>query len=328
MKKIIKYGFIILALFIMVNLFITKSDVFAAQTYGLTDEYLYNIKNRNSGKYLNVNYGTDANGTNVNQFTDDGSYEQKFAIVYSGDDKTYKIFAYCSSESLSRVVDVYRPLQNNANVDIWANGDDDAQFWKIEHLGNGYYSIKLAYNTNLALTAYGTGNGGGSGTSSTSIGNVFISTYTGATNQQWSFIQTPALLTWDLVTPDKHLYYEASTSYLTSFNTAVNTWNNLHSGLIQSSFSNVGRITVSDYTESNTNVVGETSSSGTIRFNTYYMSGYGNTERVNVCTHELGHALRLKHRRELTSVMYPEVSSMTALSSSDIWNFNKAYLLY
>ena len=37
--------------------------------YPLVSGAVYYIKNKYSGKYLNVNFGTDANGTNVNQWS-------------------------------------------------------------------------------------------------------------------------------------------------------------------------------------------------------------------------------------------------------------------
>jgi len=74
---------------------------------------LYNIVNKASGKNLNVNLGTDANGTNVIQWTNDGSQEQKFRVVYypamgSTAVDAYKLFAMCSSKGSNRVVDVLR----------------------------------------------------------------------------------------------------------------------------------------------------------------------------------------------------------------------------
>lgn len=160
--------------------------VCAAQTSGLTSGYIYNLTNKASGKCLNVNYGTDANGTNVNQYTKDGSVEQFFKLVYNSSRDSYKLFAMCSSSGSNRVIDVYRPIQAGANVDIWTPDDNDCQDLIITNRGNGYYSIHLRYNTNLALTSYGTDNGGGSGTTSTSTGNVFVTTYTGANNQLWA----------------------------------------------------------------------------------------------------------------------------------------------
>lgn len=325
MKRKIKITILCVILLFVIMLIMTGKTVFAADTAGLTNYYVYNIINRNSGKYLNVNYGTDANGTNVNQYTGDGSPEQKFTLHWWKGDGIYKIYPLCSD---SRALDVYRPLQNNSNVDIWEDNDDDAQLWKIEKLSNGYYVIRLAYNTSLALTAYGTANGGGSGTSSTSAGNVFVSTYTGAANQQWSFSRTPALLTWDLVASDKHLYWTGTTKYSSQFATAVSNWNAVRPGLIVETHVHADRATISDFYEANSGVVGQTSSGGTIKFNTYYMDGYSTDRRINCCVHELGHALRLDHMKDASSVMYYSNSTTNKPNSQDIWNLNQAYLYY
>lgn len=323
MKKnlILKVFLLIFAFFIVIQL---NNLVWAAETPGLTNKYLYNIKNRNSGKYLNVNYGTDADGTNVNQYTYDGSDEQKFTLDYMGD-QTYKLYVFCSD---TRVLDVYRPLQNNANVDIWLDNDLDAQVWKIENLGNGYYSIKLSYNTNLALTAYGTSNGGGSGKGPTSAGNVFVSTYTGAANQQWSFERTPALLSWDLVSTDKKLHISVDTKYLNYVSTATNIWNNIKSGLIQNSYDGLMMARISDYYEENTGVLGTTSASGTIKFNTYYLDNRPYDTVLNCVIHEIGHALRLHHYQDVSSVMNYFNNGVTTPNAIDIWNLNQAYLYY
>lgn len=187
--RFLKISLLCLAFFIIIQ---WNNLVCAAQTSGLTNGSVYNLTNKASGKSLNVNYASDANGTNVNQYTKDGSTEQFFKLVYNASSDSYKLYAMCSSSGGNRVIDVYRPIQVGSNVDIWTPNDDEAQNLIIINRGNGYYSIHLSYNTNLALTAYGTGNGGGSGTTSTSTGNVFMTTYTGADNQLWS-IKTGAI---------------------------------------------------------------------------------------------------------------------------------------
>ena len=47
------------------------------------------------------------NGTNVIQWTNDGSIEQKFRLVYNSRD-SYKLHAMCSSKGSNRVVDIYK----------------------------------------------------------------------------------------------------------------------------------------------------------------------------------------------------------------------------
>lgn len=186
MKKKFKCIIFFLMLFLIMSIMMSNKTVFAAQTSGLNNNKVYHIINKASGKCINVNYGTDANGTNVNQYTKDGSIEQYFKLVYNSSRDSYKLYAMCSSYGANRVIDIYRPIQAGANIDIWTPDDNDAQDLIITNRGNGYYSLHPRYNTNLAITSYGTGNGGGSGTSSTSTGNVFVTTYSGSDNQLWA----------------------------------------------------------------------------------------------------------------------------------------------
>ncbi len=164
-----------------------NNSVYAAETTGLINGSVYNLTNKASSKCLNVNYGTDENGTNVTQFTQDGTIEQRFKLVYNGSRDSYKLYAMCSSNGTNRVLDIYRPIQSGANVDIWTPDDNDAQDLIITDRGNGYYSIHPRYNTSLALTSNGTNNGSGVGTSSSSAGNVYVDSYYGTDNQLWTF---------------------------------------------------------------------------------------------------------------------------------------------
>ncbi len=157
---------------------------------GITSGYIYNIKNVNSGKYLNVHNGVDADGTNVYQWTKDGSAEQNFKVVYSSATDSYKFYAMCSSSGNNRVVDILNngnPLASGQNVNLWNEEAALAQQFIIIPLGQGQYRIACKYNTGLYFTSYGTANGSSGGTSSTSSGNVFISGYVGNTTQHWIF---------------------------------------------------------------------------------------------------------------------------------------------
>lgn len=209
MKFKTKYILIIFIFLLLTILYFGDNQVLAAESGRIINGMIYNIKNVNSGKYLNVNLATDANGTNVNQWTGDGSQEQKFRVVYYnryGNEDAYRIYPMCSSKGGNRVLDVLRTggsasgsIVSGNNVDIWTTGDDDCQFFIItmESSSNNIFkfSIKLKSNPNLALTAYGTGNGSGAGNTSTSAGNVYISTWTGSNSQLWTFEEvsgTPA----------------------------------------------------------------------------------------------------------------------------------------
>ncbi|MBR3961178.1 MAG: RICIN domain-containing protein [Clostridia bacterium] len=151
---------------------------------------IYNIVSAKSGKYLNVHYGNDSNGTNVYQWTADGSDEQQFRVVYDSATASYKIYAMCSSNGTNRVLDIERngaAVSAGQNVEIWTPVDPTAQNWTITNMGNGYFKISPKANTALALTVYGTSNGTSGGRTSTSAGNVYISTYDTYISQLWTF---------------------------------------------------------------------------------------------------------------------------------------------
>ncbi|MEG0457239.1 MAG: RICIN domain-containing protein, partial [Oscillospiraceae bacterium] len=47
--------------------------------------YVFYIKNKNSGKYLDVQNAKDSIGTNVGQYPFNGTNAQKWKVVYAGD---------------------------------------------------------------------------------------------------------------------------------------------------------------------------------------------------------------------------------------------------
>jgi len=97
MKKMFIFKFIII-LFFFIIIMLCGPSTFAAEVLGITDGMIYNIENKASGKNLNVNLAQDANGTNVIQWSDDGSIEQKFRVVYYSNYDSYKIYAMCSDK--------------------------------------------------------------------------------------------------------------------------------------------------------------------------------------------------------------------------------------
>ncbi|MCL2859117.1 MAG: RICIN domain-containing protein [Oscillospiraceae bacterium] len=196
MKKIKKYILVILTCLILISAFQPIKPVFAA-TATPTNGKIYNLYNKASGKCLNVNLGSDANGTNVIQWTKDGSLEQRFKVEsYSGG---YRLRAICSSNGNGRVIDVYKvngAINSGYNVDIWSVPDDIAQIWTFEKSGD-YYIIRLKSKPTLVLASVGTANGSGAGNASTSAGNVVVQTYvSGNANQLWSFRETNEVCYW------------------------------------------------------------------------------------------------------------------------------------
>ena len=155
----------------------------------LTNGEVYSFQNVGSGKYMTVHNGTDANDVNVYQ-TDyaEGATSQKFKLEYVPSTGGYFLRAMCSSNGAGRVLDLYKIngyVSNGSNLQIYNATDPLAQHWFI--LGVGYTSFKIIPRTDmsLALTAYGDGNGTSDGTSTTSNGNIFVSTYTSDSYQTW-----------------------------------------------------------------------------------------------------------------------------------------------
>ena len=201
MKKVLQSMLIILISFILIITFTPTKKVYAGYFEAPQHNKIYKIRNVQTGKFLNVNYGTDANGTNVIQWTEDGSIEQKWKVVFVGEND-FKLYSMCSSNGNNRVLDVLRTggssngtIESGNNVDIWADNDSEAQTWKYNFEENGYCTLYLSSNSDLMLTVYGTGNGSSAGKSTTSQGNVFVGYSNLADNPNngtyclWEFIE-------------------------------------------------------------------------------------------------------------------------------------------
>jgi len=169
-----------------------------SQSGGNTGNYkwggIYEIKNVQSGKYINVHMGYDADEINVYQWTRDSSTEQKFKVVYISSTDSYRFYAMCSSNGTNRVLDIEKSggiVANGCNVEIYRPIDPVAQEWKIINVGTaGRYKVVPRTNTGVALTANGDSNGTSSGQFDYSPGNVFVATCSGngTTYQQWDFV--------------------------------------------------------------------------------------------------------------------------------------------
>ncbi len=153
---------------------------------------IYNLKNSQTGKYLNAYApgGSVSNGSNVVQFTGDGSAEQKWKLVSAGKDskdrQLYKMICQNGGYALDR----YRLSGSKFNnADLWSNtsSEDASQIVRLVNTTADYYYVILASNE-YYLCAYGTANGTSSGTTPTSAGNVFWSST--PSHCLWQFIKT------------------------------------------------------------------------------------------------------------------------------------------
>ena len=147
---------------------------------------IYLFRNAGSGKYMDVQNGTDANDTNVIQWGWNGSLAQQFKLEQSSTGNGYILRSQVGGKT--RVLDIYKTngrVENGNNVQIYRNVDPIAQEWLILPVDADNFRIVPRSNMSLSLTSYGSANGTANGRTSTSAGNVFVSTYTGADNQLW-----------------------------------------------------------------------------------------------------------------------------------------------
>ena len=126
----------------------------------------YALKNALTGTYLSVS-GADANRTNID-LEPRSCTNQPLEIISVGNNAC-KLHPLCTA---SRMVNAQGATPGSgSNVDLYQDVSDPTQWWKFQAVSGGYV-IRLAYNTDLALTASGS--------------NVIISTYTGASSQVWT----------------------------------------------------------------------------------------------------------------------------------------------
>ena len=132
----------------------------------------YVLKCANSGKALDVSWGSQDNGANVLQYTYCGYNNQKW-ILESVGNGYYAIKCANSGKCL----DVsYGSTDDGANVQQWDYYGAESQQWKIQNV-NGSYSI-INRKSGKALDV--------SGKSKSDNANVLQWRYTGAANQLWN----------------------------------------------------------------------------------------------------------------------------------------------
>ena len=136
----------------------------------------YRIVNRNSGKVLDVNGGSTADGAAVIQWTWGGGNNQQWQLVDQGGGY-YRI----QNRNSGKPADVNGgSTANGATVIQWGWNGGANQQWQIVDNGNGYYRI-LNRNSGQAMdvNAGSTANGA----------SVIQWPWNAGNNQQWQIIQ-------------------------------------------------------------------------------------------------------------------------------------------
>ena len=144
----------------------------------------YFIKNVNSGKYLDVASAADKNGANVQQYTLNKSNAQKwiFELVDGSRNFPDALYTIANAGSTSNVLDIYGgSLDNTGNVQIYTSNNTNAQKFKLEYQGNGYYRILNQKSGKVLDVAGATAKDGT---------NVWQYTWNGSKAQLWKIVNT------------------------------------------------------------------------------------------------------------------------------------------
>ncbi|MBE5959065.1 MAG: hypothetical protein E7254_09435 [Lachnospiraceae bacterium] len=138
---------------------------------------VYKIVNRHSGLCLDVAGGNTAAGTNVQQWTDNGSNAQKWKVIFHKEDSTYSVISALNDKPI--VVDSYSK-SNGGNCIIYNNDNGANKRWFITSVDNGYsFFINKDSNKGLEVGGWSTSAGG----------NVQQWDYKAQANQQWKFVR-------------------------------------------------------------------------------------------------------------------------------------------
>lgn len=168
----------------------TSSSSGVASEYSKTvNNGIYTFKSaHSSGKMLNVYGGTNANGTKVTTWSQDGTDDQQFYVKYVSDGK-YLIYAVCSSNGsgYDRVVDLNVGSNNVIDLgdsfDIWARSSswDSSQYFYIVPVEDDKYVFELASTPNAVLACKNADN------AATNGGEITLRNYEDITTEQWYF---------------------------------------------------------------------------------------------------------------------------------------------
>ena len=132
----------------------------------------YAIKSVNSGKALDVSWGSKDDGANVLQYTYHGYNNQKWYLERQSDG-SYVI--KCANSN--KVLDVaWASRDDGANVQQCGYNGNACQKWELRRVGNSYAIINK--NSGKALDV--------SGRSTADNANILQWRYTGANNQLWN----------------------------------------------------------------------------------------------------------------------------------------------
>jgi len=159
---------------------------------GMLNGNIYSFRNSGSYSYMSVNGTSPAENSNIYQVShvdDLATKTQKFKLEYVSETGGYLLRSMRSSSGTGMVISINREgndLDTNMNVRLSSATDSIAQEWLIVPVDYDVFRIVPRANMSLGLTVYGYDNGTNAGTSSNSLGNIFVQTITSGNNyQKW-----------------------------------------------------------------------------------------------------------------------------------------------
>ncbi|HNX87594.1 MAG TPA: RICIN domain-containing protein [Paludibacteraceae bacterium] len=146
----------------------------------------YVLVNRNSGKVMEVTFGSTSSGANVwqNSFIPDATYQQwNVTPVDSRIGGDFSYFTITSVKS-SKSLDIYNwSLDNTGNIVQWDVANGANQQWYLEYAEDGWFYIRSRHSAKCIEVA---------NASMTNGANVYQWEKDGDRNQQWRFIPVGA----------------------------------------------------------------------------------------------------------------------------------------
>ena len=175
-KRGMSFSLATVLLFLLLFSALPPLSLSAAEINGFANNTVVRFKNVASGKYLNLSRANDANGANINVFTNDGTPEETWRLRYNASEEAYYIGSMVSQNGNGRVIDAACTddgPQMYDNVQLHTVSGADVPLWKITYYGGGRYYITVNDAAGLALTA-NAGNGTPGGKGHADAGNVYI----------------------------------------------------------------------------------------------------------------------------------------------------------
>lgn len=170
------------------------------------DNGTYVIKNKHSGKVLDVKNASNADGTTIIQYKNNGADNQLWKVNYLGSGK-YSII----SVDTGKAIEVYNwDTTDGADIAQYSYKGGENQKWLLSDQGNGHFSLINSY-TNKGAEVFDWSESNGA--------NISQWTYWGGDSQQWAFqsVDTGAAYHWpitgDIVTHDPTMINSNGTYY-------------------------------------------------------------------------------------------------------------------